>query len=340
MATLDGSFDSVWPVVVGRLGSKCWGGRWRMRRRRLEFLLRRRMSGCNGGVLKVKLASSTGRLGRTGVRPGCPETEQAVIADRVTEREGPHFMAGRLQMPRSTIYAVLKRRGLSRPGILIGPRVPNPLCEGLSWGAVDIKKLGRVPDGGLMETIGIENRGTRQKVLRVLPFDGQQPFPGPTPKSWTPKTLRPVPGSCFEPLNGSPDLGYRIDRVMTDNALAYTRGRAFTTTLDTIRSHPQTHPAVPSPDQRKGGTIPPDPSSWMDRQTAYQNNDKRRQTLTGFIGTIRPDPTANSAQSPITVLANHLCGKHLVVCRGFGLVGGGGLVSVDLGDGVVGGLVP
>ena len=30
----------------------------------------------------------------------------------------------------------------------------------------------------------------------------------------------------------------------------------------------------------------------------------------------------------------------LVVCRGFGLVGEGGLVSVDLGDGVVGGLVP
>ena len=30
----------------------------------------------------------------------------------------------------------------------------------------------------------------------------------------------------------------------------------------------------------------------------------------------------------------------LVVCRGFGLVGEGGLASVDLGDGVVGGLVP
>ena len=29
-----------------------------------------------------------------------------------------------------------------------------------------------------------------------------------------------------------------------------------------------------------------------------------------------------------------------MVCRGFGLVGEGGLVSVDLGDGVVGGLVP
>jgi len=41
-------------------------------------------------------------------------SEQAVVADRVTEREGPHLMAGRLGMPRSTIYAVLKRRGLSR----------------------------------------------------------------------------------------------------------------------------------------------------------------------------------------------------------------------------------
>ena len=55
------------------IGSKCWGGRWRMGRRRLEFLVRRRMGGCNGGVPKVKLASSTGRLGRTGVRPGCPK---------------------------------------------------------------------------------------------------------------------------------------------------------------------------------------------------------------------------------------------------------------------------
>ena len=60
-----------------------------------------------------------GLLDRSSRPHRCPtrlseETEQAVIADRVTEREGPHFMAGRLQMPWSMIYAVLKRRGLSR----------------------------------------------------------------------------------------------------------------------------------------------------------------------------------------------------------------------------------
>ena len=37
-----------------------------------------------------------------------------MVNDRVTEREGPHLMAGRLGLPRSTIYAVLRRRGLSR----------------------------------------------------------------------------------------------------------------------------------------------------------------------------------------------------------------------------------
>ena len=42
------------------------------------------------------------------------ETEQLILADRVTEKEGPHVMAGRLGVPRSTIYRVLRRRGPSR----------------------------------------------------------------------------------------------------------------------------------------------------------------------------------------------------------------------------------
>ena len=44
---------------------------------------------------------------------------------------------------------------------------------------------------------------------------------------------------------------------------------------------------------------------------AYQNNDERRQTLTGFIDTYnqtRPHSELGG-QSPITVLVNHLCGK-------------------------------
>ena len=42
------------------------------------------------------------------------EVEEQIVSDRITEKEGPHLMAGRLGVPRSTIYGVLARRGLSR----------------------------------------------------------------------------------------------------------------------------------------------------------------------------------------------------------------------------------
>ena len=44
------------------------------------------------------------------------EVEEQIVADRIREREGPHLMAWRLGVPRSTIYRVLCRRGLSRLG--------------------------------------------------------------------------------------------------------------------------------------------------------------------------------------------------------------------------------
>ena len=56
------------------------------------------------------------------------ETEDRIVSDRITEKEGPHLMAGRLGVPRSTIYRVLARRGLSRL-LRPGPdhRDPDPL---------------------------------------------------------------------------------------------------------------------------------------------------------------------------------------------------------------------
>ena len=89
-------------------------------------------------------------------------------------------------------------------------------------------------------------------------------------------------------------------RVMTDNALAYTRGRAFTTTLNTIGANPQTHPAVPSPDQRKGGTIPPDPSSWMGRQTRLPEQRRETSSTHRIHRDIQSDPTPQRTRRTIT----------------------------------------
>ena len=94
-------------------------------------------------------------------------TEQRIVNDRVTEKEGPHLMAGRLGIPRSTIYAVLRRRGLSRLSTLDRTSgVPIRYvkdCPG-ELVHVDIKKLGRIPTGaGQVVALGSCRSGITQK---------------------------------------------------------------------------------------------------------------------------------------------------------------------------------
>ena len=100
--------------------------------------------------------------GRVGLadRPSrphrCPHALPAsqvrrVLAARRRRRQGPHRLAWRLGMPRSTIYGVLRRHGLSRlahtdrtSGVVVRyqRQRPGELVH------LDVKKLGRIPDGG------------------------------------------------------------------------------------------------------------------------------------------------------------------------------------------------
>ena len=92
------------------------------------------------------------------------EAENRIVVDRLTEREGPHLMAGRLGMPRSTIYAVPARRGLSRLSALDRTTgVPIRYvrdCPG-ELVHIDIKTLGRVPHGGGWRIHERQNAGPR-----------------------------------------------------------------------------------------------------------------------------------------------------------------------------------
>ena len=100
-------------------------------------------------------------------------TEQRIVEDRISERDGPHLMAGRLGIPRSTIYAVLARRGLSRLSTLdrstgVAIRYVKD-CPG-ELVHVDIKKLGKVPDGGGWRVHGMENRAPNNESGTSLPI--------------------------------------------------------------------------------------------------------------------------------------------------------------------------
>jgi len=243
------------------------------------------------------------------------EAERAVIADRLAEREGPHLMAGRLAMPRSTIYAVLKRRGLSRlrdldraTGVPIRyvKDCPGELVH------VDIKKLGRIPDGGGWRILGMENRGTKQKVgyefCHSMVDDHSRVAYSEILDSQDTETCARF---ILRAAHWFAGLGYRIDRIMTDNALVYTRGTAFSVALDTIgATHKRIRPFRPQTNGKVERFHQTLLAGWVYKH-AYQTNAERRTALAGFIDSYnRTRPHSElGGQSPMTILVNHLCGK-------------------------------
>lgn len=89
---------------------------------------------------------------RTSPNQTPTEVEDQVCELRVRRRWGPHRIGYALAIPRSTVERILRRRGLSRLDAIDPPtrRIvrryeragPGELIH------VDVKKLGRIPDGG------------------------------------------------------------------------------------------------------------------------------------------------------------------------------------------------
>ena len=83
-------------------------------------------------------------------RPGVPQKRcRRIIKARLLLKRGPHFLAWRLKTARSTIYAVLRRYGLSR--LKSRQREPFARYEWPDPGDLvhlNVKKLGRIPEGG------------------------------------------------------------------------------------------------------------------------------------------------------------------------------------------------
>ncbi len=105
-------------------------------------------------------------------------------------------------------------------------------------------------------------------------------------------------------------LGFRIDRVMTDNAKAY-RSHTFATMLATIgATHKTTRPYRPQTNGKVERFHQTLLKGWAYKRP-YGTNRERRDALTGFLeeyNRTRPH-SALKGQSPMTVLVNHLCGK-------------------------------
>ena len=164
-----------------------------------------------------------------------------VLAARRERRWGPHRLAPALKLPRSTVYAVLRRNGCSRltdfdPATRKVVRYlrerPGELVH------IDIKKLGRIPEGGGHRLLGRD----RDRVTKHLPRRGQD-FIYVAVDDCTrlafvaiyPRESADFAGAFIGQANHFFGLnGFRVENVMTDNGLVFCRGRAFRQQLATL----------------------------------------------------------------------------------------------------------
>jgi transposase InsO family protein len=282
------------------------------------------------GVSRATASKWLGRYraeGRAGLadrssRPHhCPHALTArqvrrVLTARRRRREGPHRLAWRLGMPRSTVYGVLVRHHLSRlasmdrvSGVVVRYQRERPgeLVH------LDVKKLGRIPDGGGHRAHGraaaARGRGIGYDYLHSAVDDRSRVAFSqilPDEKATTAARFLVEAASFFA------DHGVAIQRVLTDNAKAYTESVAFAETaaglgirLKRTRYYrPQTNGKV----ERFNRTLL---DEWAYARL-YHSNAQRCRAFTRwlrFYNHQRPH-TSLDGLTPMAVLINNAHGKH------------------------------
>lgn len=183
-------------------------------------------------------------------------TERRIIALRFTRRWGPHRIAFHLHLARSTVGRVLARfrmpllRHLDQAtGLPV--RRPRPVrYEKTRPGElvhVDIKKLGRIPDGGgwrkLGKTQGRKNSGKRGRGYAFLHHAVDDYSRLTYSEIHADERTETVVGFWQRARAFFADAGFDIEQVMTDNGPAY-RSRDFAAELGPIK-HRFTRPYRP-----------------------------------------------------------------------------------------------
>lgn len=179
-----------------------------------------------------------GLLDRTSAPNRCPhrlpEAEVArIVATRLEILHGPHRLAYALGRPRSTIYGVLRRQGISRVSFIDRPTRTVVRYERARPGEllhVDVKKLGRIREGGGWRMHGREMGKDHDMRVHKVGFDylhvavddhSRVAFVEALPDERGPTCARFLAdAAAFFATHG-----VAIERVMTDNAWNYRRSK-------------------------------------------------------------------------------------------------------------------
>jgi transposase InsO family protein len=189
-------------------------------------------------------------------RPHALSTRQVdrIVRARRRLKVGPHRLGPELGHPRSTIYGILRRHGMSRLSHLDRPTGSPVRYEREHPGElvhVDVKKLGKIRPGGGWRMLGRSEDTRRGRSYGKVGYDylhvaiddhsryayveALADEKGPTCAGFVLRAAAHLAG-----------LGVRIERVMTDRAMNYTLSPDFAAALSEIGAgHRTTRPYRP-----------------------------------------------------------------------------------------------
>ena len=249
-----------------------------------------------------------------------PSTDPAVVAAilelRRQRRWGPHRIGYQLGMPRSTVYAVLRRAGLNHLAVLdrVTRQVvryqrerPGELVH------IDVKKLARIPDGGGWRIHGrseaVKGRGNGYDYLHIAVDDATRlAYLEIHPHEQGSAVAAHLAGT----LAHFAALGAPVERVMTDNAWAYRHGHAF---QDLLAAHHVRHLRIRPHRPQTNGKVERFNRTLLEEfayDRPWTSNTERTAALPGWISDYndnRPH-TAHDGQPPTTALVNKLPGNN------------------------------
>ena len=219
------------------------------------------------------------------VQPGVPVRRcRRIIKARLRHKRGPHWLAWKLQLARSTIYAVLRRAGLGR---LKTSCVEN--ATRYEWPSpgdlihLDIKKLGRIGQGGGKRAHG---PGPGRRCRRIgwdyvhIAIDDHSRLA--YAEILPDETAASVVAFTANALEFFDAVGIQARRILTDNGAGY-RSNAF---KDLLQSRSigmlKTRPYRPQTNGKAEAFVKIVSNEWAYGRT-YLNTEERAEALGPFL---------------------------------------------------------
>jgi transposase InsO family protein len=218
-------------------------------------------------------------------RRSSEEVTAAIIGARTRRRYGPARLAPLTGYPRSTIYGVLRRAGLSRlrdTDRVTGAPVRYVACHPGALVHQDHKKLGRVPDGGGWRANGRGGRthsNAGYEHLEVFVDDASR-YAVVVPVA--DERAESASWAVEQAVTQFAEVGIRIERMLTDNGSSY-RSHAYGDTLaaHAIR-HKRTRPFHPQTNGKAERFIQTLLNEWAYARP-YRSNARRLRALPRFV---------------------------------------------------------